>query len=349
MKKRILLLGAGDSPHLFKWAYELSKNHIVRVVTFSFFSKDFKKYFSEDQLVSLNQKIDVRGNNFRVLFSFAKVAAIVNDFKPDIVNAHYASSYGLVWVLSRLRIKPHPKTIISTWGSDVLVFPFKSLFHRLVLKFVLRSADYITSDSFFMSDVIWQIAGRKANTFPFGLTELPTIHIEKKNPFLFFSNRALEENYCIDLVIQVFADLKKELPTSHLVIANKGSMEDRLKKQVEQLGIEESVSFVGYLSSEEQSNYYQAASFYFSLPKSDATSVSLLEAMGSGCIPLVSNIPANREWILPGVNGLFEEKISKLEINTIYMKQESIIKMNREIIKSRAVFPFELDKFIKDI
>lgn len=35
----------------------------------------------------------------------------------------------------------------------------------------------------------------------------------------------------------------------------------------------------------------------------DGTSVSLLEAMGSGAFPIVMDIPSNREWITPGLKG----------------------------------------------
>ena len=36
---------------------------------------------------------------------------------------------------------------------------------------------------------------------------------------------------------------------------------------------------------------------------SDGMSLSLLEAMACGAFPVVSDIPANREWITHGVNG----------------------------------------------
>jgi glycosyltransferase involved in cell wall biosynthesis len=46
-----------------------------------------------------------------------------------------------------------------------------------------------------------------------------------------------------------------------------------------------------------QTDIYVSTSLY------DGTSVSLLEAMGSGAFPIVTDIPSNREWISPGQNG----------------------------------------------
>jgi glycosyltransferase involved in cell wall biosynthesis len=54
----------------------------------------------------------------------------------------------------------------------------------------------------------------------------------------------------------------------------------------------------------------------------DGTSVSLLEAMGSGAFPIVMDIPSNREWITPSLKGFLvpvnEEKLSaKRKIDAI--------------------------------
>ena len=42
---------------------------------------------------------------------------------------------------------------------------------------------------------------------------------------------------------------------------------------------------------------------YVSTSPHDTTSVSLLEAMACGLFPVVTDIPANREWIVDGENG----------------------------------------------
>ena len=49
--------------------------------------------------------------------------------------------------------------------------------------------------------------------------------------------------------------------------------------------------------------FLPGADIYVSTSLYDGTSVSLLEAMGSGAFPVVTDIPANREWITNGENG----------------------------------------------
>jgi glycosyltransferase involved in cell wall biosynthesis len=60
------------------------------------------------------------------------------------------------------------------------------------------------------------------------------------------------------------------------------------------------VSFVGFARGpEELAALLGEAAVYVSVPSSDGTSVTLLEAMTAGAYPIVSDLEANREWIGP--------------------------------------------------
>lgn len=62
---------------------------------------------------------------------------------------------------------------------------------------------------------------------------------------------------------------------------------------IESLKLSDSVDFVGCLSAQEMADYYRRSCYFISIPTSDHTSVSLLENMACGCVPIVSDIPAN--------------------------------------------------------
>ena len=64
------------------------------------------------------------------------------------------------------------------------------------------------------------------------------------------------------------------------------------------------VHFAGGVSDDQLIASLQSASFYISASHSDGASASLLEAMACGVFPIVTDIPANREWIRDHENGL---------------------------------------------
>jgi glycosyltransferase involved in cell wall biosynthesis len=106
------------------------------------------------------------------------------------------------------------------------------------------------------------------------------------------------------------------------------------------------IQFQPFLPADELYQVLNSADIYISCSESDGTSVSLLEAMALGLYPIVSDIPANREWITDGVNGrLFPvgdaHALARVIQNTA-RSPESWIEVgnrNREIITSRALWP----------
>ena len=61
--------------------------------------------------------------------------------------------------------------------------------------------------------------------------------------------------------------------------------------------------FIGRVDAATQAGWYARARWYVSLPESDSVSVSVLEALAQGCIPLLSDLPANRELVHAGDDG----------------------------------------------
>ena len=133
-----------------------------------------------------------------------------------------------------------------------------------------------------------------------------------------------------------------------MIISHNGDKRQQLLNQVRDSGLEDKIQFVGFVSEQEQINIYKKAQFYISIPLSDATSVSLLEAMAYGCIPIVSDIPANHEWIVGEENGIFyeENKTGKDDIYQAIKIKTAIANKNRKIIKQRAIFPDAIKIFV---
>ncbi len=344
-KPTYLLMGNAESPHLSKWAKELTKYVDLYVLSFQGLSTEMLSIVSNERCFAFRNKVKVQGGNIHLLKLLPKVKRIFDNLRPTFINAHYLTSYGFLAALAKPK---KAKLILSAWGSDVLVTPFESYIKRKLTQYTLKNAALVTSDSQYMTEKI-KLLNPQATvlTFPFGVEALPDCNFDEKNPNLFFSNRALTENYRIDLVLEHFATICKSNSEAVLFIANDGIEKERLMNKTNELRISEKVKWLGYLNSDEQAEIYRKTMFFFSLPKSDATSVSLLEAMAYGCVPIVSDIPANREWITNLENGIIVEQganiastISKLSCSLIFNK-------NRTIIQERALFPRSIKDYIE--
>lgn len=343
-KIRYLFIGDAESVHLLKWVNEITKYAEVYIISTRGLHPDLKNIINGSHCFLFNLEIKNKGGNSNVLLQLFRVNRIIKLIMPDIVNTHYVTSHGFLGALNKKVFSKKYLLVSSAWGSDIMVTPQKSFLHQWLTRFVLNASDIVTSDAMIMSAVIQKLSPVEVLTFTFGLQTMPEYKVGEKESGLFFSNRALSENYNIDKVIYLFQRLTADDTSARLVIGNSGDEENKLRRLIAKLGLEQKVTFIGFMTHGDQAQYYRRSMFYFTLPTSDTTSVSLLEAMAWGCIPIVSDIPANHEWIEDGVNGIIV-KNSNIPIQEIELKHESIALYNRKIIAERAIFPESIKNY----
>jgi glycosyltransferase involved in cell wall biosynthesis len=100
-----------------------------------------------------------------------------------------------------------------------------------------------------------------------------------------------------------FAQAAQSDPSLRLILLGNGSQARMVQQIIEQNGLRERVYLGGQVSQVDLPGIYRAADLYASASHSDGSSVSLMEALASGCPALVSDIPGNREWVTPGEQG----------------------------------------------
>lgn len=296
MAKRVLLLGDARQVHLIRWERYLAAQGF-RVHT-----------------VSLEPPTEIAGSKEQIqlpgfLPPFVRypaavpfLRAIIRKFEPDLVNAHFLPNYGVMAMMAGF----HP-WVLSTWGSDVMLLPDKSAFHMQRTLRVIRSADYITSDAEVMSERLLALGANKNTvvTFPFGV-DLDAFYAaeqrQEPGPRI-LSNRKLEAVYSVDTIVAAFPALLKQHPGARLTVAGEGSLRAELQSAAARIAHTGSIRFTGDVRHDDMPELLRAHDLYVSMSLSDTTSVSLLEAMASGLFPVVSDIPANHEWIVDGENG----------------------------------------------
>lgn len=225
-----------------------------------------------------------------------RVRALAHALQPDLVHGHYLTSYGF-WAASLGR-RP---LVLSAWGSDMLVSPRESRLVRSLTGWTLRRADLVTADSQDMLDAIAAYRPRAAlHQILWGVDTTKFVPVHKStSPLRLVSLRNWEPNYRIDLVLQAVAQLRERRPALavELHLCGGGPLEAVLRAQAEALGLQKVLHWHGRVDEDRLAGIVRNAHLALSVPESDATSVALLEAMAAALAVIVSDLPANRQWV----------------------------------------------------
>lgn len=345
---RLVLLGDGESPHLAKWARTLAPRVELWAASSRGYAPAFEAVVPADRRLSLDSRPRFEGGNVRVLRHVPRLATWLRGVRPDWINAHYLTSHGtMAWLATRWLGAPG-RLIGSAWGSDVLVTPDTSRAARELTRQVLAACRLATSDSAYMAERMRSLGASEVMCFPFGLEALPP-KPGRKEDHLFFANRGLEAIYAPHRVVALFASIASAWPDAKLAIANDGRLLGDVAEQVRSLGLDARVTLLGRLDTEAQAAWYARARWFVSLPSSDSVSVSVLEAMAHGCIPLLSDLPANRELVRPMNNGLLlaaSAPAPVAEMNYLLARAGEIARQNHDFIRRHAFFPEAIDRFV---
>lgn len=288
--------------------------------------------------------------NLKIKNVFSTVRGIKNQitsFQPSIIHIHQANSFAFYTLLARR--KSSIPTVLTAWGSDVLLLPKSNALLKKLVQYNLRNADFLTSDSTYMAQEMEKLATLKNKILVanFGIDVMPT-NCPKEN--IVYSNRLHKKLYRVDKIIEAFARFKqnKEQKDWRLVVAATGIETENLKDKANKLGLTDDVEFVGWIQKEDNEQWYSKAKIWVSIPESDATSISLLEAMACGSIPVVSDLPSNREWIESGINGIVVEDLDSDFISeALTLNQSNAIEINKKRIEQDGTKDSNRAKFLQ--
>ncbi len=348
---RIVLIGDAESPHLLKWARALATQPGVELWAASSrgFLAGFDAVLPVSRRLALAAQVRHEGGNFALLGKLPALGRWLRAVDPDWLHAHYLTSHGTLAWLAKRWWRLRARIVGSAWGSDILVAPQRSPVHRWLTRRVLRACALTTSDSAHMARRMTELGAREVMTFPFGLDALPAEPVGKQ-PWLFFANRGLEALYRPQRVLALFAELARERPAARLVVANGGSCSAALRAQAIELGLADRIEFTGRLDAATQAQHYARAQWYLSQPESDSVSVSVLEAMANGCIPLLSDLPANRELVRHGENGLIigdDDGLAAAALEPLLAVAHAIARSNRDWVAAHALFARAVERFLQ--
>lgn len=345
---RIAFLGDGSLGHVRRWAgYFHDSGHDVLLISF----EDVSGCPFPARRIRKLLPTKLAG----YAAALGAVKKELESFAPDIVNAIYAGGYGFIGAQSGYR-----PLVVSAIGSDMLIDYPSSFVHRLQIEYALKRAALVTTDAESLSSAVEQagVEPSKIVEIYFGID--PSVFNREgrtargDSPLRIVSTRNLYPVYSIDTLLSAFAGLSGRVD-SRLVICGDGPERARLEAMAAELDIAGTVTFKGGLPPAGIVAELKNTDIYVSTSSSDSTSVSLLEAMACGAVPIVTDLAANREWVRDGVSGLIfrtgdNEALTEamLEINGDQARADSMREKGAATVAKRGLWLPNMEKAAKE-
>jgi len=287
---------------------------------------------------------------------------ILSQIKPDLVHAGPIQSCGFIAAMSGF----HPFLAMS-WGSDILADAYKDEFWRWITCYTLRRSDMLLCDCDAVRIKAEGLVGYPAQRIvqiPWGVdlqafTANPAgpdvrSKLGWKDAYVALSTRSWEPIYGIEVVLNAFQKAHSREESMRLILLGSGSLSTQIADFIRRHELTEAVHMPGAVDSDAVPDFYRAANVYISCAHSDGTSVSLLEAMASRLPVIVTDIPANREWVQNGLNGWLApdgdaDEFARhllLAANLAPEDRHCMASRNRRVVEERADWRRNFEKLL---
>lgn len=254
------------------------------------------------RFISLSNLGEKGGNAF-----FAKQSAwmhfskIFSEFQPDVIHAHTlgsASALG-VWLKKRL----HCPLVVTTHGSDTAVRIEQG--RAAELKPLCDGADCVVAVSSALAAKL-KTCGTKTPVEVilngFRIRSLPAVSEERAQCAVVQVGHLIKQKH-FDVTLRAFARLKKEYPAAQFTVVGQGSEREALEALADELGVSESVHFLGQLPNEAVLAEMSKAQFFCMPSVREGFGIVYLEAMASGCVAIGTEGEGIADLIESGKNG----------------------------------------------
>jgi len=340
------------TPKIFKNSQYSEDQNGIKVYRFPFLARN--------KLLIEYRRIPYLRMIFYYVSGFLLTVYVILKNRCNLIHVHWAIPTGLIGVWAgKLLKKP---VVVTIHGSDFRMATERSSFLTKIFLYVCQRTKQIMCVSELQKKKIEEMGiwKEKMLTFPMGIDksflEAGRNRTERLKGRLHtvLSNRNLLPLYNVSLLIRAIPTVLKEEPLTKFIIAGDGQEKEALSEEAKNLKVSSFVEFLGRVPHEKMADLLAQAEVYVSTSLYDGTSVSLLEAMGSGAFPIVADIPANREWITNGQNGFLvpvkeEEYLASRIIDAIRnqaLREKSRIE-NLSIVE-KALWPVIIRK-VKEV
>jgi glycosyltransferase involved in cell wall biosynthesis len=274
--------------------------------------------------------------------------------RPDILHAHNITSAG--WLAAASGFHP---TLVTSHGSDLMLLEERPRAHTILAKWVLRQADYVTCVSQLLAKKARQLGApaKRVEVAPLGV-DLSIFHPGRLDATgrpgryagdtpVILSLRAIRQIYNPMDIAAAIPIVLKSIPEARFVFPTYNSdapLLKQLQNWIASQQLSHAVDFIPPLEGDAAiAEMIRGCDVAISVPASDGTPASVLEAMACQKAVILSDIPALHEWathereclyVTPGdIQALSQAMIRLLEDNEL---RRELGENARALAKSRA-------------
>jgi glycosyltransferase involved in cell wall biosynthesis len=321
---KLCYLADNRSIHTKRWVEYFSKLHEVHLISMDYPDSQLDINVHELHLIPFDVK--------RRFLNEFKVKRLVQDIQPDILHAHFATQYGYWGACSGF----HP-FVVSCWGDDILIHPHKWPLSMLVKK-ALKDADLVTCDGRNSVVAAGELTKAPRYIIPHGidLTRFK-VHYNPASKVVIYM-RGFEPVYDWKVFMTVVNRVLDEVSDARFIVIGTGS---EMKEAISYMEMIPQIEYCGKVPYDRIPSYLDQADVYVSTANSEGgLALSMIEAMASGVIPVVTDVGDNETIITNFINGFVcpvgnSELLSRRVIQLLEepKRRHFMIKGNREWVE----------------
>jgi len=264
-----------------------------------------------------------------LFLEFLNILRLIRKEKIEVIHAHWIIPHGLLAVIYKKLFNKKIKIVTTSHGGDV--FGLKKL--SSLKRWVANNCDYLTVVSNAIREEFLKIGFinlDKVRVIPMGvdLSKFSPANlddsIKKKyginGHFILFVGR-LSEKKGVKYLVGAMPDIVKEHKDCKLLIVGDGEEREEIRKQISSLNMQDNIIMAGAIKNSDLPAYYATADIFVgpSIIAKDGDregfGLVFVEAIGSGCITIATDLPAISDIIEDKKNGFIVPQEDSSEIS----------------------------------